>query len=213
MARWNILHEAYLFSVGISVALFISLALAIWLAWRSGPPHMVIWRWVKFVSAGLSIVSITLLLVAYDQFVRSTIVDLQGEEKKLMPIKLQFALTGLMAETCSMQPRSQNCEELKTKTGEYLYALGFNNTKEYEKIEKPNLNGDAKQSFDRTMMDWELYLVDRDTFRPENALNFYQRVWLFRFAAIVGLLSIVGSVGEAAFQLRQSILQARTKGA
>jgi hypothetical protein len=78
-------------------------------------------------------------------------------------------------------------------------------------MEKPTLTGDIKDRFDRLMIDWRLYLLNREhVYRtPESPVNFYQRVWIFKLAAIFALLAVVGSVGEATFQLKQSKLQSQ----
>src|SRR6476620_9339627 len=118
MPSWNILTEAQNFSVLVSGCFIIGLGVAVALACISTPKRTVHWRWVKLISASCGTLAVFLVLLSYDQFIRTTIEGLPSEEKRILPIKFQFALTQLTTQACLQNRVSQNCAEMQKTASE-----------------------------------------------------------------------------------------------
>ena len=207
--NWQILSDARFFNLSIIAALSIGITAAIVAGWRSHPKHTVFWRWAKFISSILASAALLLLLLNYDLFVRSTIDTLQSEESRMLPWKFQFALSQLETEACAHDENDNNCKEMGRVASAYLYGLGFNSDEEYAAIEQPKLTGTIKRYYALAKSSFDIWLIDRPIYKTPQYFSFSARVWIFRLAAILGLVALVGSVGEAAFQLRQTYLQTK----
>jgi hypothetical protein len=167
------------------------------------------WRAIKLISAALGFFGIVLLLVNFDVTARARFVDKAKEELLLNYIEAKSFISVTMAATCSRSLEvvhdKSTCWDMKNADGQ-LSIEDVRTGRHFRPIvnwqKNPEIEEFIKQLNQR--IDYMNALMPL----PEDRYMLFtddRRPWLFVIAALLLTIALAGSVGEAAFQLRQSM--------
>jgi len=191
---------------GIMLAVaIISIAYASRSAWRSTASETLYWRGVKIGSSALGIVGLGLLLLNFEQVVRSTMIDSANDYAFTAFLEAKFYSTRQAAIACATAPTTQD---------------GRNHCFDYNNL-------DGQLSFDRyrthgltKMTNWQrvptlepvIEQLNRDIDRINSSramraipptFGAEARLQISLFSTLLVILALAGGIGESIFQYKQ----------
>lgn len=172
---------------------------------------LVFWRTAKFYASVLGIIGLSFLLLNIEKTIRDSL-GAKAKELALIDFyETKFFTTQFVSIICSHENESRqaqlDCFDARN-TDNLVSTYNIENHKPYLKMEFPNKQARSKQ-IDNFFEEVNIRLSNINTLIPEtgNAASFFSdehRIKFLHLAAILLSLSIAGSVGESAYQLKQA---------
>ncbi len=183
---------------GISLLAVTTVAVALFSGYRGiGTP--ILWRKIKLAASLSGLCSIAFLMITFDALARRTFVERPLDGRMYANTQLRFIVLSKLAATCSPSSQDRAClqlRELDSKLSRFIWVgeMARLDVTKYD----PGLDslvGEVNLIID---------MAGLNTAAPIYIATSSQgRLGLFFTGAILLVLAVAGSVGEAAFQLNQ----------
>ena len=169
---------------------------------------LVTWRKRKLYSAVLGVVGLALLLVNFDQSVRAMTLGTAREHAVLVYIDIKAIILEKLAELCGeigSENRKLTCFDLRMANQSIIHPR-LRDGQPYDLMTNWQKNSELEEFYKQLNRDLEyLNSFIKDPKMHDSVISNEGRLKLSILAAILIIIAVAGSVGEAAFQLRQAI--------
>jgi hypothetical protein len=183
-------------------------------AWRSGSDQALLWRGVKVMASALGLVGLFLLLLNFEQVVRSSVVDDSKEYALTTFLEAKFIITKETSVACSKDMANQQarltCGDFQNIDNQISFIklrddMGFGQL----------TNWQNNPVLDPVIRQLNTYLANIDqtrrAFRAPRTFSFESRFGITLISTLLVILAIAGSLSESIFQFRQTLDQEQAR--
>jgi hypothetical protein len=203
-----LINVIYIFwAVVLSIAGLL-LVVSVRAAWMGKPQNILHWRFVKMMSSFFAIVGFLLLVLSFEQMIRSSIVQGAENSNQNRMIAGRFTIAHELAIACSQRENeaaTAYCRDLRALDNEFHFRFGMLAGAD----ELPQLSKNTKNYALGILIDQLNNIIEnvnvsrRGLFAPP-ILSVDSRISIAFFSCILVALSISGALGESIFQFRQA---------
>lgn len=204
-------------NIVLGVGTFLAVLMVIilpWLirrAWRDGPECAVGWRAVKLTSTFVGLIGLGLAFISFEKVVR----EHNGNTARYLNeefLDLKFHTNHLMSVACAKDLTNNDALNECRDFRQLDSSVSFIDIRDGRKLtppkiwyENPNLEHHLKE------LAWRFKNINSaiDNAREPQLMSYETSVKVTLFALILIALAMAGSIGEAAYQLKQELLRAK----